>query len=913
MRNLTLIGIILFYVNATAQDMSQKLSVNFTNTSFIDFVIFIEQQTDFKFFYDETQLDSLSVNIRASRKTINEILSDILKDTDFKYSIDNAHYVYITFRNPIITELPNYFFSVGGEEIDYNKIDDSKFSEAEKIKTEKVIVLGVRNANTKATATLTGYVKNTKSGESLIGTTIMIEKPLTGAVTDVNGYYSITLPKGSHVLKVSSLGMKEVNKSIIIHSDSRLNFEMEEDVLPLKEVIIESNRDETVMGLQMGISKIDFKTMKQLPTALGEVDVIKSVLTLPGVQSVGEGTVGFNVRGGGTDQNLIIFNEATIFNPSHLFGFFSAFNPDIIKNIELYKSGVPAEYGGRISSVLDISTRDGNKRKWSGGGGISPITGRFTLEGPITKDKLSVLISGRSTYSDWLLSQVPSSAINKSQASFFDVNANLSYESDTKNSFSITAYSSQDQFKLQSDTVYKYKNQVLGFKWKHIFNSRLLGTLSSNYSGYTYTISSYANPVNAFRLNYTLGQIQAKVDFDYFVSSKFTTSFGSGAIRYNLEPGDYQPIGDESIVAADKLQPEQAIESFAYAGCQFEVSPQLLLYAGIRYSMFNYLGSHDVYIYPAGSSPDVTNTIDTIRFRSGQSIARYNGPEYRISARYNFTGNASFKLSYNRHRQYLQMLSNTTAIAPTDVWKLSDTYIKPLIGDQISAGYYVKPRKHSIEVSLEIYYKWIKNSIDYKGGAELIQNHQIEADLLNAKGKSYGAELMIKRTSGKLNGWISYTYSRSLLQTKGKSAIETINRGKFYPSNYDKPHAVNFIGNYKFSRRYSMSLNLIYSTGRPITLPIAKYTIDGLEKLIYSDRNQYRIPDYFRTDVSFNMEGNHKIKKFAHSYWSLSAYNLTGRRNAYSIFFTSEGGTINSYKLSIFGTVIPTISYNFKF
>jgi len=900
-------------LSLTAQEKDNRITGEFANLKFSDFVTELEQKYNYQFFYNPTHLYSLIVNFKANRQPLSEILNDVFKNTDIKYSIDHNQYVYITNRNSIITELPTYFFSKDFNTNLTSDVDNSKFTEAEKVKTERVIVIGNRGANTKATATLAGYVRNVKSGESLIGATVMIEKPLIGAVTDGNGYYTITLPKGNHQLKISSLGMKGVEKSIIIHSDGRLNIDLEEDVLPLKEVIVESSRDETVMGLQMGLEKFDFKTMKQLPVALGEVDVIKTVLTLPGVQTVGEGTVGFNVRGGATDQNLIIFNDATIFNPSHLFGFFSAFNPDIVKNVELYKSGVPAEYGGRISSVLDISTREGNKRKWSGSGGISPITGRLALEGPIIKDKMSLLISGRSTYSDWLLSKIPSSTINKSEASFYDLNANLNYEIDSKNSLALTAYTSQDKFKLQSDTTYSYQNNVLGLKWKHIFNNKFFGTLTTNYSGYAYSINSLANPTNAFNLDYWIRQMQVKADFNYFLNSKHSLSFGIGSLRYDLDPGDYQPVGEESIVTPDKLQSEKALESFAYVGSQYEVSAKLLLYAGIRYSLFNNLGPHDVYVYPNGTTRDVTNIIDTLTYSKGEKIASYGGPEYRFSARYNYTRDASFKLSYNRHRQYLQMLSNTTAIAPTDVWKLSDTYIKPLIGDQISLGYYQNYNKRSLELSVEAYYKWMQNFLDYKGGAELIQNHHIETDVLNAKGNAYGIELMVKRTAGKLNGWVSYTYSRSLLQTKGNSSAETINRGSVYPSNYDKPHALNFIGNYKFNRRFSTSINIVYSTGRPITLPISKYNVDGVDRLIYSDRNQHRIPDYFRTDFSLNMEGNHKIKKLAHSFWSLSVYNISSRRNAYSVFFTSENGVIKGYQLSIFGTAIPTLSYNFKF
>jgi hypothetical protein len=898
--------------NTLAQG-EKTISGEFSNQPFSNLVTALEQMTDYKFFFYSDQTDSLIVTISFSNKTVSEVLDEAFRNSDFRYSIDVNKYVYITLREPILTELPSNFFS-GNNLLDSvnHKKENTRFEEAEMVKVEKLTIIGTRDANNKSTATVAGYIRAAKTGEPVIGASVLIEKPLIGVATDGNGFYSITLPKGTQQLRIRSIGMKSIDRNVLLHSDGKLNIEMDEDVLPLKEVVVESEKDERVLGLQMGLEKIDIKTMKQIPVALGEVDILKAVLTLPGVQSVGEATVGFNVRGGATDQNLILFNDATIYNPSHLFGFFSAFNADLIKNVELYKSGIPAEYGGRISSVLDIKTREGNKRKWAGSGGISPITGRFALEGPIVKDKSSFLIGGRSTYSDWLLKKIPSSNFQNSKASFYDLNLAITQEINSKNNLYISGYISNDRFKLQGDTAYSYSNQAASIKWRHIFNNKLLGTLTASYSGYDYAINSTQNSVNAFNLSYTIDQLNTKADFNYFLNSKHTLGFGIGSIHYKLAPGSLQPTGSESLVVPNVLQNEQALESSVYLGDNFEVTPQLSVYGGLRYSFFQNIGPRDLFVYQPGSPKDVSTIIDTVSFTSGKKISHSSGPEIRLSARYSISRNTSVKVSYNRLRQYIQMLSNTTAIAPTDIWKLSDPYVKPLIGDQISIGYYHSMKK-SIEFSIEGYYKIMHNFLDYKGGAELILNHHIETDILNADGKAYGVEFLVKKTSGKINGWFSYTYSRSLLKTAGETDSETINRGEYYPSNYDKPHSVNFIGNYKFNRRFSMSLNFVYSTGRPITLPIAKYTLEGSSRLLYSDRNQYRIPDYFRSDFSLNIEGNHKIKKLAHSSWSVSVYNLTGRRNAYSIYFKSENGTVKGYKLSIFGSAIPTITYNFKF
>jgi len=900
------------------QAFSQRgklITGEFRNQSFEQFISTLEQKTDFRFFYNPLSVDSLVVNVSVSQKEVSEILDEVFRTTDYRYAIDQNQYVYITIQEPIFTELPSDFFEATGSGSDTlrRKTDNLRFEEADKAKTEKLITIGVRGSTNKPTASIAGYVRNKKSGEAVIGASVLIENPLIGVATDPNGYYSITLPLGTHQLKIRSMGMKNTDRNVLLHADGKLNIEMDEDVLPLKEVVVQADQDERVSGLQMGLERIDIKTMKQIPVAMGEVDILRAVLTLPGVQSVGEATVGFNVRGGATDQNLILFNDATIYNPSHLFGFFSAFNADLLKNVELFKSGIPAEYGGRISSVMDVTTREGNKRKWGGSGGISPITARFALEGPIIKDKSSFLIGGRSTYSDWILKQLPSEQINNSEAAFYDLNLNVSHEINTKNNLYVSGYISKDRFKLQGDTSYTYGNKALSVKWRHIFSNKLLGVFTGSYSGYDYTISSENNPVNAFDLTYNIEQVQAKADFNYFLNSKHTLSFGLTTINYKLFPGTLTPTGNESLVVPDVLQNEQGLESAIYVGDNYEVNSRLSLYGGLRYSYFRNYGPRDLYVYSDGSPKDVTTIIDTVSYASGETVSTSGGPEIRVSARYNLLRNSSLKISYNRTRQYIQMLSNTTAIAPTDIWKLSDPYIKPLIGDQISLGYYHNSRTKSIEVSIEAYYKIMENFLDYKGGAELILNDHIETDVLNSQGKAYGAEFMVKKTSGKLNGWLSYTYSRSLIKTKGNSDSETINRGEYYPSNYDKPHAVNFIGNYKFNRRFSTSVNMVYSTGRPITLPLAKYSIDGAERLLYSDRNQYRIPDYFRTDISLNIEGNHKIKKLAHSSWSISVYNLTGRRNAYSVYFTSVDGIVKGYRLSIFGNPIPTLTYNFKF
>ena len=892
-----------------------RISGSFTSITFDQFVKQVEDQTPYHFFYHSQWTDSLDIQLNVRNETIDNLLDKLFEATTLHYKI-HENKIYITKDRTITTRLADDFFNEGTARQEALAFDYSEYEKKERQKNlieEKLYFIGAKSNDLTGTATLVGNVTDVNSGEAIVGSSIFIDEPRIGVSTDPFGHYSLTLPKGRHTLKIKSVGMKSTQRQIMLYSSGKLDINVEEDVIPLKEVLVQSERDVRVAGVQMGNEKIDIKTMKQMPLALGEADVMKVVLTLPGVQTVGEGTVGLNVRGGATNQNLILFNNAVVYNPSHLFGFFSTFNPDALKSVELYKSGITADYGGRLSSVLDVKAREGNLKKFSASGGISPVTGRLTLEGPIIKDRTSFLLAVRSTYSDWILHQLNYKNLRNSSASFYDVTFNVNHKINDKNSLTLSGYVSKDQFRLGSDTTYTYSDRNAALKWSHVFNPKLFGVFTGSISQYGYSVSSDKNPVNAFTLDFSIHQWNAKADFNYFLNSRHTLNGGANVTRYQLAPGTLQPSGAQSLVTPDVVQHEQAMENALYVDDNFEVNSKLSLYAGLRYSFYEFLGPKDVYQYAPGQPRTSGSIQDTIHYGAGKTIANYGGLEPRASVRYLLPKNSSVKLSYNRMRQYIQMLSNTTAITPIDIWKLSDGYIKPQYGDQVSIGYYKNLRSNTIETSVEAYYKTMTNTVDYKNGSVLLLNHHLETDVLNANGKAYGIEFLIRKASGKLNGWLSYTYSRSFLQTKGEYSSEIINEGKYYPSSYDKPHAVNLIGNYKFSRRFNFSMNVVYSTGRPITLPVATYSSEGISRVYYSDRNQYRIPDYFRMDASINIEGNHKVKKLAHSSWTIAVYNLTGRQNAYSVYFVSAKGVVNGYKLSIFAQAIPTITYNFKF
>ncbi|AEI48332.1 TonB-dependent receptor [Runella slithyformis] len=916
----TLLLLLLSFSTLFAQTKNEKrLTLQLNDARFAQFVKEAEAQTGHYFYYDASPLDSLKITLQATDQTLVSVLLQVFKGTEFKFSIDDRQRVFVTSGQAIITQLPDDFFNLNtpNKEADQNQYIAPTSEEQDKLLStaeSKLYNIGAqRQRITEGKSTLSGYVRNTVTGEPVIGAAVYIESPSIGVSTDALGFFTLTIPRGKYTLKVKSIGMRDTYRRIVLYGDGKLDIEMQESVTALKEVSITAGRDVNIAGTQMGQVKLNIKTMKQVPTAFGETDLLRTVLTLPGVKAVSESSVGLNVRGGSTDQNLILFNDAVVYNPSHLFGFFSAFNPDVIKEVELYKSTIPSKYGGRLSSVLEINSRDGNKKKFVGSGGIGLLTGRFAIEGPLVKEKSSFILAGRSTYSNWVLKKLENPSFSKSRASFYDLNLHINHEINEKNSVSLMGYLSQDQFRFFGDTAYSYRNQLASLKWKHTFNPKFYSVFTTAYSRYQYDIGSQRVPINAFDLKFDISQSTAKADFTYFLHRQHTLDFGVNAVYYKLYPGTLQPAHPESLLIPDIMESEQAAESAVYLEDRFDVNPRLSLTGGIRFSMFNYLGPKTVYTYTPGLPIEKIYTTGSQTYAAGKNIKNYQGPEYRVSARYLVNATTSLKVSYNTTRQYIHLLTNTMVMSPTDIWKLSDSYIKPQLGSQLALGVYRNLRGNRLELSVEAYYKNIQNFLDYKGGDSLILNHRVETAVISTTGKAYGIELMVKKLTGKLNGWVSYTYARSLLRANDRTSSDAPNKGNYYPSNYDKPHDFTMVSNYKFSHRFSLSLNFTYSSGRPYTPPIGKYVLEGVPRIYYAERNQFRIPDYYRMDFSINVEGNHKIKKLAHSSWTFAIFNVLGRQNPSSVYFRSQNGIVKGYMLSIFGQPIPTVTYNFRF
>ena len=762
---------------------------------------------------------------------------------------------------------------------------------------------------------LTGQIIDFKTNAPAVGIHVIRREPWTVAVTDENGYFSIDLESGYQMLELQGVTVKDARRHLMLYADADVRIELEEQNLMMEEVLVTGGRVETVKSTVLGMEKIKPSELKNIPMAMGEVDVLKMVQALPGVKTVGEASTGFNVRGGATDQNLMLLNGGTIYNPSHMFGFFTAFSSDMVNDVEIYKSSIPSQYGGRISSVLNITGKEANKEKFVGVAGIGLLTSKLNLEIPLWKERTSLLLSGRTTYSDWLLGMLPEkSGYKNGKAGFYDVGATFSHTFNDRNKLNIYGYYSRDRFSFNDNEKYGYSNMNVSAHWRCFFNDRLTGNFSIGYDHYDYWNDETVDSIQAARLSFNINQYFAKANFNLELE-KHKLNFGASTLLYNIRSGKYEPLGKYSLVAFDELQKDKALESAVYLGEEWEITPKFSVNAGIRYSMFNALGPRDYYTYQPGMLPSSNSIVDTVRVTGNKVLKTYHGPEFRLSGRYAFTDDFSVKAGFNTMRQYIHKVSNTAIMSPTDTWKLSDANIKPQQGWQVAGGFYYNTPDRMWEFSLEGYYKKMKDYLDYRSGAKLLMNHHLETDVINTEGYAYGVELEVKKPKGKLNGWVNYTYSRTFLRQNDKRISRPINNGDWYPTEYDKPHDFKFVGNYKFTRRYSLSLNMDYSTGRPTTIPAGQFFDHKLNttQVFYTDRNSYRVPDYFRMDFSFNVEYSHHLTLATHSSISFGIYNLTGRKNVYSIYYAVENKKIQGYKMSIFGAPIPFVTYNIKF
>ena len=779
-------------------------------------------------------------------------------------------------------------------------------------------ILGTISSLAQEKFTISGVISDSKTNETLIGVNIYIPEKKATIITNEYGFYSLTVPKGTYNIQISYVGYETLEETISLENDSKKNFNLTETGQALDEVVI--NTEKTANNIrkpEMSVHKLSTATIKKIPVVLGEVDIIRALLTLPGVTNAGEGQSGFNVRGGGADQNLILLDEATIFNSSHLFGFFSVFNPDAIKDLKLYKGGIPSRYGGRISSVLDIYQKDGNSNKFSMNGGIGLISSRLLAEGPIVKDKLSFLFAGRGSYAHLFLKL----SDNPNSAYFYDLNTKLNYKLNSNNNLFLSGYFGRDVFNINNNFINTYGNATLNLRWNHLFSDKLFSNLSAIYSDYYYGLDL---DLIGFLWNSGIKNYNIKYDFKYYVTDKVKLNYGVSGIYYDFNPGTIEPSNSESGINYKQLEKKYAFEPSVYLDAEQKISNKLSLSYGIRFSRFYRLGSSTVNLYE-NNQPVVFNQelqiyekatpIDTQFYDKNKVIESFNNLEPRFAASYQLNDNTSIKASYNRMAQYLQLISNTASPTPLDIWTPSDQYIKPQIADQVALGYFRNFKEDNYSLEVETYFKKVKNRIDYIDGADLIANEAIEQAILNGEMRSYGIEFLLRKNSGKLNGWISYTLSKSEQRTTGRNANEPgINNGNWYRSGYDKLHNLSVTTSYNYNPKWTFGANFVLQTGQPVTFPNGQYEYQGITIPTYGLRNEDRLPTYHHLDISATYTPKPTKKKGWQSEWVFSIYNLYGRKNAASISFRQnvDTGANEAIRLSIFG-IVPGVSYNFKF
>jgi hypothetical protein len=766
--------------------------------------------------------------------------------------------------------------------------------------------------------TLSGVVSDIDNNETLIGVSVYIAELNIGTYTNEYGFYSITLPKGSYTTQISYVGFTTIVEKIEINQNVKKNFSLKESNQELNEVVITKNiYRNNIKKPEMSVNKLSVNTIKQMPAILGETDLIKSILTLPGVTNAGEGQSGFNVRGGSADQNLVLLDEATIYNTSHLFGFFSVFNTDAIKDIKLYKGGIPSRFGGRVASVLEIYQKDGNSADFHMNGGIGIISSRLLAEGPIVKNKGSFLLAGRSSYAHLFLKLTD----NKNSAYFYDLNTKLSYKLNENNNLYVSGYFGRDVFSLNESFVNTYGNSVFNVRWNHLFSNKLFSNLSLIYSDYYYGLTL---DFIGFNWESSVKNYNFKYDLKHYISEKVKLYYGANTIYYDFNPGKIEPTNSNSGINPDQLAKKYAFEPSAYIDVEQQITDKLAVNYGLRYSRFYRLGNEEINLY-ANNQAVVYNEdfqiyekgtpTGTKSYGKNETIAQFGNLEPRFSIAYTINENNSIKASYNRMSQYLHLISNTQSPTPLDVWTPSDDYLKPQILDQVAFGYFKNFKNDDYSLEIETFYKKLKNRVDYIDGANLIANDDIEQVVLNGEARAYGLEILARKNNGKLNGWISYTLSRSEQRTPGRNDVETgINNGEWYKTGWDKLHNISVTSMYKLNEKWSFSSIFSLQSGQPVTYPNGQYQYQGITVPTYGLRNENRLPTYHRLDISATLVPEKNKNRNWYGEWVFGIYNVYSRKNAASISFrqNQDSGNNEAVRLSIFG-IVPSVTYNFKF
>jgi len=915
-----LLGLPGIFQSIWAQDGGITFSARLEDAGFAEFAATVEDQTGLVFYFRESWVQQIRVTLSGRDLPLEPTLDSILRPEGLHFFLDEWNHLFLTDSIQLLPSLPEYAGSFIAEGIPEEEDPEGELTSAEQTYMAGRQVLVPENIHVGSGALvpngkrvlINGRIDDVDSGEPLIAATVYIRELNKGTATNLDGLFSIVLQTGIYEVECNSMGMEALRFNLHVHSEGELNLSMKRTLIPLDEVVVSADRYHNVIGTQMGLERLNYNVFKEVPLVMGERDVINVIKMLPGVQSVGEGSAGFNVRGSGVDQNMIYIDKVPVYNSSHLFGFFTAFSPEIVSDFTLYKSNMPASYGGRLASFFDIRTKQGNMKKFAARGGISTFSAYAALEAPIKKDRSSFILSGRITYSDWILRLMEDPQLRNSDAGFGDISGAFTQKLGEQSRIRAFAYLSRDRFQLGTTNAYNYGNTGGSLDLSHRFNQRTSANLALVYSRYQFENSNREIASSGHKHGYVVNHYELKSDFKWVSLGRHLVSYGASGIYYHLDRGVIEPYGDYSIRKSLDLGTENGVEMAVYAGDEISLSDRLTAYAGLRISTFMSMGPSEVRSYAPGMPPLEENVTDTITYGKGEISKTYYGLEPRVNLRYLLGKSNSIKLSYNRGYQYLYLLSNTIALTPTAQWHLCNYHIEPLYLDQISVGYYQDFTYSGLSTSVEAYKKWGHNIVEYRDGGSFSDSPFTESESLQGDQNAYGIETMIRKKAGPLTGWMSYTYSRSFIQVDNPHTGEQINQGMQYPSNYDRPHSFNLVATYKRGRKVSLSANLVYMTGRPATYPVSVYYEYGIPYVHYSERNSYRIPDYFRVDVSLNIEGSLRKRKPFHSFWMISVYNVTGRDNAYSVYFKNMNGYMFGYKLSIFANPVVTVSWNVK-
>jgi hypothetical protein len=895
------VTILLTSQSVLSQEIQEmRISGIFTKVPLDDFFISLEKSYGIRFYYKEEWVKSIEVTGKFENTPLTQVLNQVIsrKELNFKF-----------FQNKSVFVFP--------------KADD-KHAEFGAEESVTIVVGDPLNQGRFKRATLHGRVLEGKTGEPLQGAVVYNPETKLGVVTDSKGRYSLDLPTGDIHLKVSFMSFENQYLSINLIQDGKADFDLFEKSFAIAELTVLGENSKASKS-QMSMIKMSAISVKELPVLMGEADLIKSMVMMPGVQSVGEMSSGFNVRGGNTDQNLVLLDGAPVFNVSHMFGFFSMINPDAVEDVTLYKGGTPSSYGERISSVMDVQLKQGERKNLSVNGGIGLVDSRLTVEGPLTKKKKSsFLIGGRTTYSDWLLHQSRNPTFMYSIARFYDLDGTLNFELGPKNHLKLMGYMSSDAFNFNSNTLYTYGNALSSLNWKLNLSDKTISNLCLAYSKYRVKVDQRdaLQPETDFTLQSDVQYGSLKYALSIYPNDKHRISTGLQAVGYWINPGEITPTQAISGVTSKSMNRDQSAEMALFADDDFDLTKKLAFNVGLRYAYFAKFGPGLVYQYAPGLPMSVETIIDSASYKKGEIIKQYSGLEPRLSMKYTLLNGGSLRFSYQRIHQFYSQISNSAVISPADYWKSADQYLPPLINDQFAIGYFKNSTDGKYETSIEAYYKNLRNLLEYKNGAQLLMNPHVETDLMTSKGFSYGIEFLIKKNTGRMNGWISYTYSRTLRKGDSPFPEEQINGGDYYPSVYDKPHDLSAVMNYKISRRWRFSGNFVFSSGRPITLPEQKYMYDLNQVVIFSDRNKYRMPAYHRLDLAITLDQNLRKRRMWKGSWTFSVYNVYGHDNTYSVFYQKapqstkndfNQSSYDIYRMSIIGVPVPSITYNFKF